>query len=122
MSRAALLVLALAATSTPAAPVPADAVEFKPSKAAYLIRSAQVIVDPTQTLDIERIRELETRGEAGWTAMSNLNFGFSENRYWLKVPLVNLESDNADWSLEFGYPMIQDLRFYQFSGGREVST
>ena len=84
------------------------------------IRKAEVLVDPSQTLTIEQVREMERTGKAAWRPTSRLNFGYSSARYWLKVPVANNGLENSDWVLEFGYPLIQHIQFHQFVGSKAL--
>lgn len=96
------------------------AVTLRSDRTSYPVAGAQVLVDPSKTLTIADVRELERKGSAQWSETSRLNFGYSRARFWLKVPVSNQFSDNGDWILEFGYPLIQVLQFHQFVEGREV--
>ena len=118
------LALALIAPVAIAAAPPSNfppAIELKPGISSYSIHEAQVIADPTDTLEIEQILDLEAKAMANWAPTSNLNFGFSTKRYWLKIPITNQASSNTDWVLESAYPMIQDLRFYQVTNGKRIA-
>ncbi|OGR98493.1 MAG: hypothetical protein A2V88_05980 [Elusimicrobia bacterium RBG_16_66_12] len=121
---AVLSCLPLAAAATPAVAIkPIEAsLTLELARSVYPVRNVQVIVDPSKSLSIEDIRELEGRKAAGWHRAERLNFGYSSARYWLKVPVSNLSSESAEWLLEFGYPLIQVLHVHQFIGARQVAS
>lgn len=124
MSRSTILLAAMlsfAPAAVHAVPNSAPA-EIVLSRAISPISKAQVIVDPSRTLTIEQVRDMERRKTADWRPTSRLNFGYSQARYWLKVPVSNSASDNAQWILEFGYPMIQTIQFHQFTESKEVAS
>lgn len=116
------LCLCLAATKAWAAPLSRNPLipELDLNKSANSVVQAQVIDDQSRTLSIEQIRELEKKGKENWETRNNLNFGYSDDRFWMKIPISNRNYANTDWSLEFGYPMIQDIRFYQFTDGKLI--
>jgi signal transduction histidine kinase len=107
-----------AAASAPAhtiAPRPA-LLTLEDGKHLYPVRSALVILDPERTLSIEEIRDLENIGKAPWSTTKKLNFGYSKARHWLKIEIENSSSEERDWILEFGYPLIQVLHVYRYTG------
>lgn len=107
---------ALGAPSRPSAP----AVLLGTDRAVYPVAKAQVLVDPSRSVTIEQVQKLERANAAEWRETDRMNFGYSRSRFWLKIPVSNNAADNADWLLEFGYPMIQTVHFHQFVGGKEV--
>lgn len=82
-------------------------------KHVYPVRSAQVIADTEHAISIEDIRRLESLGEEPWSTANKLNFGYSKARYWIKVEIESTSSEEQDWVLEFGYPLIQVLNVYK---------
>jgi len=117
-----LVCLPVALLATPiAAASPEKTLKLERSHTSYPIRNVQVIIDPSKSLSIEDIRKLEDKKVAEWHWTQRLNFGYSPARYWLKVSVSNLSSNDADWLLEFGYPLIQVLHVHQFIGSRQVA-
>ncbi|MDD5630257.1 MAG: 7TM diverse intracellular signaling domain-containing protein [Elusimicrobia bacterium] len=96
-------------------------VALQEDQSAYAITKAEVIVDPSKELSVERILEAQKRKTAAWRETDNLNFGYSTARYWVKVPVVNRGASATDWTLELRYPLVQTVHFYQFTNGRQVA-
>jgi len=101
------------------APISAEPLQYHPlvledGKHTYSVKNAQVILDAEHTRSIDEIRRLESAGEAAWNTAEKLNLGYSKARYWLKVDIDSKSSDEQDWVLEFGYPLIQVLNVYKY--------
>ena len=125
MIRPALIVIGiLSAAPVLGAPsqLSGSAIVLGTDRAAYPVAKAQVLVDPSRSLTIEQVRELERTNAAEWRETDRMNFGYSRSRFWMKIPVSNNAADNPDWLLEFGYPMIQVVHFHQVTGGKEVVT
>ena len=67
--------------------------------------------------DVEDIRGL---AEAQWQSVARkqtLNFGFTKSTYWLRV---EVPAEPVNRVLEIGYPLLDDMRVYWYSGGEQV--
>lgn len=111
----AIALLAAALTAAHAAEPQPHSLKLENGKHVYQARSAEIIEDTEHTLSIEEIRRLESLGNAPWSTAKKLNFGYSKARYWLKVEIESSSSEEQDWVLEFGYPLIQVLNVYKYS-------
>lgn len=65
--------------------------------------------------------------ESAWQAEASgkATFGITHSAYWLKVPVLNRSSDAINLVAELGYPQLDDVVFYVFSGNtleRELKT
>lgn len=49
-----------------------------------------------------------------------INFGFSEHGYWLKVPIINPHSANQEWVLEVAYPLLDNVEVYAVNEQHQV--
>ncbi|MDE2511640.1 MAG: hypothetical protein KGL74_11015 [Elusimicrobia bacterium] len=114
-----------AATTTRTHFIGQNAITLTSGRSAYSITEAQVIADSSRTISLEQVRELEKKGTANWSVRTNLNFGFSSDRYWPKIPISNLDSGSRDWAFltpfffrhrcAFGRVINQQLELLGFS-------
>lgn len=49
-----------------------------------------------------------------------INFGFSEKAYWLKVPIINPHPANEEWVLEIAYPLLDRVEIYAVNEAQQV--
>lgn len=78
-----------------------------------LIPSIEYLKDPGGRLNIEDLErpDIATRFQP-WTSPSALNFGFTQDTYWLRLPLRRSENAPKNWLLEVAYAPITELDFY----------
>ncbi len=83
---------------------------------------AEYLEDISGQLDIRSIKQ---QPEKAWKkgTKKHFNFGFSHAAYWFRINLDRSELQR--WLLEIGYPLLDEITFYLFSGERllqEVKT
>ena len=86
MIRPALIVIGiLSAAPVLGAPsqLSGSAIVLGTDRAGYPVAKAQVLVDPSRSLTIEQVRELERTNAAEWRETDRMNFGYSRSRFWM---------------------------------------
>ena len=77
-----------------------------------LIDSAQFMEDPSGVLRIDDVRNMDDRF-ASWTrGGTELNFGFTDSAYWIRVPLQRAANAPKDWLLVTKNAKLYELDFY----------
>lgn len=79
-----------------------------------LLRDVQILVDKTRSIKSEQIIEHPERFNFQSTsfASSELNFGFSDAIYWVKIPLSQSSTTPSNWILEIPYLGLDEVCFY----------
>lgn len=79
-----------------------------------LLRDVQILVDKTKTIQSEDIIHNPERYDFQPTsfASSEINFGFSDAVYWVKIPLSQVNKNPSEWILEIPYLGLDEVRFY----------
>lgn len=98
------------------------AIELREGQSVYPVAKAQILVDPDGKLSIDDVRAMEENGTARWAPVPKFNFGYTTARLWLKMTVANASSPESDWLLQYHYPLIQALQFYQFTGGKQLAA
>jgi signal transduction histidine kinase len=79
-----------------------------------LFRDIQIFVDTTRNIKSEEIIAHPERFDFQPTsfASSEINFGFSNAIYWIKIPLSQNSSSPSNWILELPYLGLDEVCFY----------
>ena len=87
------------------------------------IRSAEVMIDPTNSLDFQRITSSEylSRFKPANNWGKELNFGFDSSTYWIKLSLTSNHSGMSSWVLEIPYFGLDHVDLY-YPNGKLVRT
>jgi signal transduction histidine kinase len=87
-----------------------------------LFRDVQIFIDTTRNIKSEEIIAHPERFDFQSTsfASSELNFGFSDAIYWIKIPLSQNASLPSSWILELPYLGLDEVSFY--APGSSVMT
>jgi signal transduction histidine kinase len=86
------------------------------SKVVTLLESAQFLEDPSGQLRLEDVRARDSQFRPWTQKDSDLNFGFTESAYWVRVPLQRTEHAPQEWLLEVHSTRIGELDFYPPEG------
>lgn len=78
----------------------------------------QVLADPLSAFNIDDIRSprLNSRFSPAPKGAKELNFGFTESTYWLKLSVQGMQSPPANWVLEIPYLNLDDIVLYTPDG------
>lgn len=89
-----------------------------------LAGSTWFIVDESGQLTIDDILESEQTSKQALPWQRNtwqqINFGFSDKHYWLKIPLYNSHTYNQDWVLEIAYPLLHRVHVFEVDSDYHV--
>lgn len=85
-------------------------------KQLNLMLSAQYLEDPSGQLSLQDVRNMGAKFRAWSAAGEEVNFGFTQSAYWIRVPVQRTASAPKDWLLELHYTRINELDFYPPSG------
>lgn len=77
-----------------------------------------------QTSDDIRFEEIRHLPSDQWQqrSITALNFGFTQEVVWLKLPLMQLPHDQRDdkWLLELAYPLLNSIDFYRLQNNQLI--
>jgi len=87
-----------------------------------LLNEVQIYVDHSRKADVQQIMSHPERFNFQSTTLlkSEINFGFSDAVYWVRIPLSRQPSALPNWVLEIPYLGLDEVYFY--APGREVVT
>lgn len=78
-----------------------------------LATHVEVLADPTHRLTLAHISSpAYTAQFQPWTGAGDVNVGFTESAYWLRVSLKKAPQDARNWVLEIPYAQISEIDFY----------
>lgn len=79
-----------------------------------LLNDVQIFVDSSRTVSSQEIISHPERYDFKSTSLltSEINFGFSDAVYWVKIPLSRTPSASPDWILEIPYLGLDEVSFY----------
>ena len=67
-----------------------------------------------EELSLKQATELDSQAWQS-TTIDKMSFGFDQQHYWFRIPLLNLYSSNNPWFLRSEYPLLDTLDVYLFS-------
>jgi diguanylate cyclase (GGDEF)-like protein len=67
-----------------------------------------------EELSLKQATELDSKVWQS-TTIDKMSFGFDQQHYWFRIPLLNLYSSNNPWFLRSEYPLLDTLDVYLFS-------
>jgi signal transduction histidine kinase len=72
----------------------------------------EVLEDPSKQLDIDRVQHMGAQFKPLRISGSELNFGYSDSAWWVRIPLQREASAPKDWLLEVHYTRLDSVGFY----------
>ncbi|WP_167884241.1 7TM diverse intracellular signaling domain-containing protein [Leptospira idonii] len=83
---------------------------LKPTETEYKIGgNVSIYVDADKSKTIEEISLLK---ESDFEIYKDLNLGFSQNAYWIRIVLMNESDLTKKWYLEVGHPVLDHVDLY----------
>lgn len=103
-----MLLACLACTATMAMEVTRDMLQVD------LSTGVQVLEDPSRSLTLDDVLrpDVARRFQPQTRSGTDLNFGFSESAFWLRLPLRRAEDAPQHWLLEIPYINLNDIEFH----------
>lgn len=86
------------------------------SRQVNLLTSAQFLEDPGGRLQLADVQAMGERFRPWPGGGTELNFGFTDSTYWVRVPLQRMASAPANWLVEVHYAKLQHLDFFPPEG------
>ncbi|PIE43857.1 MAG: hypothetical protein CSA50_02550 [Gammaproteobacteria bacterium] len=73
--------------------------------------------DKTNTITIDKILQKPNSIYTPASPEQNLNFGYSDSTYWIKIPLTNDTEEPVDRLIEVGYAILDHVAFFLVVNG-----
>ncbi len=81
-----------------------------------LIGDIQYLEDPTGQLEIAQVLQKKEAFRNWNQSGTDLNFGFTQSTYWIRIPLQRLVDASPDWLLELDYTKYKNLQLFTPQG------
>lgn len=82
------------------------------SAAVNPVHEVQLLEDPTGTLGWEQVRGMAERFRPWTQGGEELNFGFTNSAYWIRIPLQRTQDAPRHWLLAVNYASLNELDLY----------
>ena len=76
------------------------------------VPTVEVLEDPSKQLDIDSVQRMGPQFKPWKASGSELNFGYSDSAWWVRIPLRREASAPKDWLLEVHYARLDNVGFY----------
>ncbi|WP_430461453.1 diguanylate cyclase domain-containing protein [Thalassolituus sp. LLYu03] len=86
--------------------------------AAELFPVAQYLLDPDGSLSLSDVQQ--ARGFQPVGSRAGMNFGYTTDVIWLRIPLRSVDAEAARWLVEMEYAYLDDVRLYAVRGTGEI--
>ncbi|GEM_PF-250547 len=105
--------LCLLLACAPWAPASAQARLVPDVDSIVLAPHAMVLEDPSGGLALEDVEKLPMEAFRPWNpASGDINFGYSDAAYWLRIPLDAPPGTPRNWLLEIAYPTLDHVQVH----------
>ncbi len=81
-----------------------------------------VLEDRDNNWSIEDVTSSEVSSRFIGNSIDVPNFGFTESVYWVRLDLQRQDTDTDEFYLEVGYPLIDHIKLFIFSGNDLIET
>ncbi len=102
--------------------IQANILQLSDQSMVRLAPYVQYMQETNKEFEIEEL--IKNDGNINWieNKKDDINFGFSNAVYWLKLHINNLNEKTEDWALEIAYPTLDYLEIYFVNSQKEIDT